>query len=293
MANRKPVYALFIKNNYQSKTKKMKVLVIGAGNMGLTYAQAISKSKFLKDKDLMILDSAPEKTSELKKMSHFDVYEKVDDCIPKADIIFIAVKPYHAEDLFASMREFMNDEQIVISLMAGVTIQFIKDNLGISRVVRAMPNLPAQVGKGMTSYTASDEVSRLELLTVENLLDTTGRSVQLDTENDIDASTGISGSGPAYIFYFMQSMIEAAQKMGFSDHDSKVLVGQTFEGAVELFNKSDLDPTSWMDRVASKGGTTRAALDSMEDNNVKELIKDAAYAAFNRAVELGKENQKA
>lgn len=269
----------------------MKVLVIGAGNMGLTYAEAISKSKFLKDKDLMILDSAAEKTTELRKKSHFDVYENISDCVPKADVVFIAVKPYHAGDLFEEMKSYMNDEQIVISIMAGVTIKFIQESLGISRVVRAMPNLPAQVGKGMTSYTASDEVSRLELLTVENLLDTTGRSVRLDTENDIDASTGISGSGPAYIFYFMQSMIEAAQKMGFSDHDSKVLVGQTFEGAVELFNKNDLDPTSWMDRVASKGGTTRAALDSMEDNNVKDLIKDAAYAAFNRAVELGKENQ--
>src|SRR5690606_11769893 len=120
----------------------------------------------------------------------------------------------------------------------------------------------------------------------------TGRSVRLENENDIDASTGISGSGPAYIFYFMQSMLEAALKMGFSERDSKVLVGQTFEGAVELFNQSDLSPATWMNRVASKGGTTRAALDSMEDNNVKEMIKEAAYAAFNRAVELGKESEK-
>ncbi len=269
----------------------MKVLVIGAGNMGLTYAQAISKSDFLKPKDLMILDSAPDKTSQLKKISDFDVYESLEKCVPRADIIFVAVKPYHAENLFKEMRTMMNDEQIIISIMAGVSIAFIKESLGVTRVVRAMPNLPAQVGKGMTSYTASDEVSRLELLTIENLLDTTGRSVRLDTENDVDASTGISGSGPAYIFYFMQSMIEAAQKMGFSDHDARVLVGQTFEGAVELFNKNDLDPNTWMDRVASKGGTTRAALDSMDDSNVNELIKDAAYAAFKRAVELGKEYQ--
>lgn len=267
----------------------MKVLVIGAGNMGLTYAEAIAKSKFLKNRDLMILDSAREKTDELRKQSHFDVYEELEKCVPKADVVFIAVKPYHAEKLMADMKAFVDEGQIFISIMAGVTIQALKDGLNVTKVVRAMPNLPAQVGKGLTSFTASDEVSRLELSTIENLLDTTGRSVRLDTENDIDASTGISGSGPAYIFYFMQSMLEAAQKMGFSDYDSKVLVGQTFEGAVELFNSSDIDPNAWMDRVASKGGTTRAALDSMEDNNVKELIKDAAYAAFQRAVELGKE----
>lgn len=152
-----------------------------------------------------------------------------------------------------------------------------------------MPNLPAQVGKGITSYIASDEVSRVELLTVENLLDTTGKSIRVQSENYIDASTGISGSGPAYVFYFMHSMMEAALKMGFSKNDSKVLVSQTFAGAVELFNQSDLSPNSWMDKVASKGGTTRAALDSMDDNNVKELIEEAAYAAFNRAIELGKE----
>ena len=271
----------------------MKVLVIGAGNMGLTYAEAIAKSKFLRNRDLMILDSSEQKTSELKKLSHFDVYEDLNDCLPMSDVVFIAVKPYHADALMAQMRPMMSEGQIVISLMAGVTIEAIQEGLEIRKVVRAMPNLPAQVGKGLTSFTASPEVSRLELSTVENLLDTTGRSVRLDTENDIDASTGISGSGPAYIFYFMQSMLEAAQKMGFSDYDSKVLVGQTFAGAVELFNSQDLDPNTWMDRVASKGGTTRAALDSMEDNNVKELIKEAAFAAFNRAVELGKEYQNA
>jgi len=265
----------------------MNVLVIGAGNMGLAYARALVKSEFLQKNNLMISDTNPQKTEELKKVSRFDVYTNLSDCLSKADILFIAVKPYHAKELLEELKPLIKADQLVISLMAGVTIKKIKAGLGIKKVVRAMPNLPAQVGKGLTSFTASKEVSRLELSTVEKLLDTTGKSVRLDTEKDVDASTGISGSGPAYIFYFMQSMMEAAKKMGFSDHDSKILVIQTFEGAVELFNKSDLTPSKWMSRVASKGGTTQAALDSMEDNNVKELIKDAAYAAFKRAVELG------
>lgn len=130
----------------------------------------------------------------------------------------------------------------------------------------------------------------LELLTIENLLDTTGKSTHVSNENLIDASTGISGSGPAYVFYFMQSMMEAALQMGFSKNDSTMLVSQTFTGAIELFNQSNLSPNSWMEKVASKGGTTQAALDSMDDNNVNELIKEAAFAAFSRAIELGKEN---
>lgn len=270
----------------------MKVLVIGAGNMGLAYAKALVKSDFLSKTNLMVSDTDPKKTEELEKISRFDVYTNLKDCLPNADIIFIAVKPYHTEELFKELKPMMKKDQVIVSLMAGVTIQSIQNGLGIRKVVRAMPNLPAQVGKGLTSFTTSEEVSRLETSTVQQLLNTTGKSVHLDTEKDIDASTGISGSGPAYVFYFMQSMMEAAKKMGFSDYDSKVLVSQTFEGAVELFNRSDLTPTKWMDKVASKGGTTRAALDSMEDNNVKELIEEAAYAAFNRAIELGKEESR-
>ncbi len=266
----------------------MKVLVIGAGNMGLTYAEGMAQSPLLNRRNLMIFDVSAEKLSSLDKISHFDVYENLGDCLPKADIVFVAVKPYHSDELFKKMKEMVNPDQLIISLMAGVTIETIQDSLNLKKIIRAMPNLPAKVGLGMTAFTAAKEVTRVELLMVRNLLDTTGEAIHVENENFINASTGISGSGPAYVFYFMQSMMEAALKMGFSQNDSKILVTQTFEGAVKLFTESDLSPNSWMNKVASKGGTTRAALDSMEDNNVKELIKEAAYAAFNRATELGK-----
>jgi pyrroline-5-carboxylate reductase len=266
----------------------MKLLVIGAGNMGLTYAEGMSKSTLLGHRKLKIYDTDPNKIKTLKEQGNFDIYTNLKDCLPKADIIFIAVKPYHSDSLFEDMLPHINNQQILVSLMAGVTIQSIQQCLGIKKVVRTMPNLPAKVGKGVTSYTASEEVSRIELMSIRHFLDSTGTSIHVDNETFIDASTGISGSGPAYVFYFMQSMLEAALKMGFSDYDSKVLVSNTFEGAVELFNQSNLSPEGWINRVASKGGTTQAAIDSMEDNNVKELIKEAAYAAFDRAVELGK-----
>ncbi|AJR03821.1 pyrroline-5-carboxylate reductase [Siansivirga zeaxanthinifaciens] len=268
----------------------MKVLVIGAGNMGLTYAEGMSKSKLLKKRNIMVLDNSEEKLEALNKIAHFDAYSELADCVPQADIIFVAVKPYHAESLFQAIKPMVNNDQIIVSIMAGVTINSITSLTGVTKVVRAMPNLPAQIGQGLTSFVASPDVTKIELLTVDSLLGTTGKSIQVDNENLIDASTGISGSGPAYVFYFMQSMMEAAMQMGFSKNDATLLVSQTFTGAVELFSQSNLSPNSWMDRVASKGGTTRAALDSMEDNNVNELIKEAAFAAFNRAIELGKEH---
>lgn len=266
----------------------MKVLVIGAGNMGLTYAEGMVTSPLLNKRNLRIYDIDPEKVIALETQSHFDVFDKLDACLPDADLVFVAVKPYHSEELFRQMQPMINPDQVFVSLMAGVTIEKIQEQLGAAKVVRAMPNLPAKVGKGVTSYTESPEVTRLELLMIRNFLDTTGSSIHVENQNFIDASTGISGSGPAYVFYFMNSMLEAARKMGFSEYDSRVLVSNTFEGAVELFNQSDLSPETWMKRVASKGGTTRAALDSMDDNNIKEKIKEAAYAAFDRAVELGK-----
>lgn len=267
----------------------MKVLVIGGGNMGLTYAEGMSESPLLNKRKLMIYDKSQEKLQLLKENKSFDVHDSLNTCLPIADVVFVVVKPFHCEELFEEMKPLINNEQIFVSLMAGVTIAQIEQGLGIHKVVRAMPNLPAQVGKGVTSYTESTAVSRLELLTIRNLMDTTGVSIHVNSENFIDASTGISGSGPAYIFYFMQSMLEAALKMGFSPNDSKLLVSHTFEGAITLFNENDLSPEVWMQRVASKGGTTQAALDSLEDNNVKELIKDAAFAAFERAVAMGKE----
>lgn len=257
--------------------------------MGLTYAEGMAGSPLLVKHKLNIFEIDPQKIAQLREDQQFNVYDDLADCLPKAHVVFIAVKPYHFEDLATKMKPLLGSDQLIVSLMAGVTIETIQTLLDVKKVIRTMPNLPAQVGKGVTSYTESEAVSKVELIMVRNLLDTTGRSIHVDTENFIDASTGISGSGPAYVFYFMQSMMEAALKMGFSDYDSKVLVSNTFEGAIELFNQNDISPKSWIDRVASKGGTTQAAIDSMEDNNIKELIKEAAYAAFDRAVELGKE----
>ncbi len=267
----------------------MRILVIGAGNMGYTYAEGMSKSKLLKKRNIMILDKSAETRDRMESLLRYDVYDDVSKCAPGADIIFIAVKPHHAADLFKELQPHLSSEQIIISIMAGVTIESLHSMSKINKIVRAMPNLPAQVAEGLTSYYTTPDITRVELYTIESLLNTTGTSIKVNSEKYIDASTGISGSGPAYVFYFMQAMMEAAMNMGFSASDSKKLVSQTFTGAIKLFNNSDETPTMWMDKVASKGGTTQAALDSMDNNNVNELIKEAAYAAFNRAIELGEE----
>jgi pyrroline-5-carboxylate reductase len=122
---------------------------------------------------------------------------------------------------------------------------------------------------------------------VQNLLNTTGKTVYVERESAIDAATAISGSGPAYVYFFMNSMIEAARGMGFSDSEAELLVSQTFAGALDLYKKSDLSCADWISRVASKGGTTEAALRSFEANSLHNDIVAGANAALERAVELG------
>ncbi|WP_018126319.1 pyrroline-5-carboxylate reductase [Balneola vulgaris] len=269
----------------------MKVLMIGAGNMGLTFAEGMTGSTQIKPGDLLIYDKDPELRDTLREDERFNIFDSLTPAVEMAHVIFLAVKPHHAESLLAEMKPHLNDQQIIVSLMAGVTTDFMVKLSGIPKVVRAMPNLPAKVSKGVTAFTETEAVSKIEQVAIRDLLDSTGIAIHVQDESFINKSTGISGSGPAYVFYFMQSMMEAALKMGFSQNDSKILVSNTFEGAIQLFKESELAPDGWIKRVASKGGTTQAALDSMDDNNVNTLIKDAAYAAFDRAVELGQEHQ--
>jgi len=144
--------------------------MIGAGNMGATYAEGMSKSKLLSNHRLQIYDKNVEVLDTLREKDIFDIYTDLESCLPKADIVIIAVKPYHKEELFKEMQPMINENQMFVSLMAGVTLQTLIDGLKKRKVIRAMPNLPAQIGLGMTAYTASEDVTRLELLVVRNLL---------------------------------------------------------------------------------------------------------------------------
>ena len=236
----------------------------------------------------MILERSEEQAERLRTEKIGRVFVDPADCLSVADLIILAVKPQDSAALFARLRPEADPQQVYLSIMAGVTIESIQQGLGVEKVIRAMPNLPAQIGLGMTSYTASDAVTRIELVLVQNLLNTTGKAIYVDTEYAIDATTAISGSGPAYVLYFMQAMIEAAEEMGFSESEAELLVAQTFRGAVELQMKNELTCADWIQRVSSKGGTTEAAMNTFRATSVYEDIKSGARAALARAEELGK-----
>ena len=265
----------------------MKILIIGGGNMGLTYAQSFLRSHITNKSDMVILEKSPEKAQALAAKKIGTVCNHPADCLRGADLIIFAVKPQDCATLFDSIRPYVNPQQVFLSIMAGVKINTICESLDVTKVIRAMPNLPAQIGMGMTAFTSSDEVTRLELVMVQNLINTTGKSIYVENENAIDASTAISGSGPAYVYHFMNAMIQAAKGMGFNDSEAELLVSQTFKGAVDLYSKNEFTCQEWITKVASKGGTTEAAIASFVENKVEADIIEGANAAFGRAVELG------
>ena len=265
----------------------MKLLVIGGGNMGLTYAKGIHNAQLLGE-EIMVLQKSEESIARLKKEEpQFKIFSSAEDCVPDADIIMIAVKPFHSEDLFKQIKPFVKKDQLIISVMAGVKISTIQDGLGLDKIIRSMPNLPAMINQGMTTFTGSDKVSNEELKIVEKLLSSTGKAIKVKTEDDIDKTTGLSGSGSAYIFYFMEAMMESAKEMGFTEEEAKAITTQTFGGAVDLFRQKEETTSAWINKVCSKGGTTRAAINTFEEENVKAKIKKGIFAAYNRAVELG------
>lgn len=236
----------------------------------------------------MILEKSEDKWPELETLDIGTVCKRPEDCLAKADLVILAVKPQDSGILFEKIRPMVDPQQVFLSIMAGVKMSSIAKALGIHKIIRAMPNLPAQIGMGMTAFTSTDEVTRIELVTVQNLLNTTGKTVYVENETLIDAATAISGSGPAYVWYFMNALISAAKQIGFNESEAEMLVSQTFQGAIDLFHQSNFTCEEWIKKVASKGGTTEAALGSFTQNAVFQDIMSGAEAAFERAQELGK-----
>jgi pyrroline-5-carboxylate reductase len=176
-----------------------------------------------------------------------------------------------------------------LSVMAGIRSAAIEAATGTARIVRAMPNTPALIGQGMAGLYARKSVSADERAQVERLFAPTGRSVWVRDEADLDAVTALSGSGPAYGFYLIEAMVEAAQRMGLSAEQGREMAIQTLLGASMLAQQSPLSPAELRAQVTSKGGTTHAAISHLEAQGVKETIVAALLAAQARARELGDE----
>ena len=208
------------------------------------------------------------------------------------ELVVWAVKPQSFAAAAAPCVEHVR-AALHLSVMAGIRIAAIARIAGTTRVVRAMPNTPALIGKGIAGLCAADQVTAAERAEVERVLAATGETLWVERESDLDAVTALSGSGPAYVFYFVEAMMQAAQDMGLSAEQGRRLALATFAGATALASSSADSPSTLRERVTSKGGTTFAAVTSLESAGVRTAFVVALKAAQSRARELGDEFDRA
>ena len=211
-----------------------------------------------------------------------------EEIFEQSDFVVLAVKPQHAAVALETIDGSSSSEPLVISIMAGVTISRIQELTRAKRVVRVMPNTPCLVGEGASGIAAGDNVDDKDLKHVSELLQSVGKVVEV-AEEHIDAVTGVSGSGPAYVFRFIESLIEGGVAEGLSSEVAKTLAVQTVLGAAKLVIETGEDPAVLRARVTSPGGTTLAALNSLEADGFDRAIVSAVSAAVVRSKELAAE----
>ena len=263
------------------------IAFIGGGNMASAIIGGLLKQG-TGAAQIQVLEPLEEQRSKLKSQFGVQAHAAAGAWLASMQLVVWAVKPQTFKDAALHAR-FHTKNALHLSVAAGVRTDSIARWLGTGRIVRSMPNTPALVGKGITALFARDAVTADDRLAIENMVQTTGEYVWLHEEMQLDAVTALSGSGPAYVFYFIEAMIEAGMDMGLSREQSHKLAVGTFEGASALAKASDETPEILRARVTSKGGTTYTALTSMEQDRVKMLFMRAMHAARQRARELGDE----
>ncbi len=262
--------------------KKIKIGLIGCGNMGSAILKAVFRKYSVK-----VCENDKNRAKILKKK--FDIPpETLSEVVSKSDVIILAVKPQDFEGVLANIKNYLRKDKVVISIAAGITIYYMQKRLGNDiKIIRTMPNLPAQINQGITAISKSKNVSSRDLNTAVKIFENIGRVLVVD-ENRINSITAVSGSGPAYVFLFVELFVNAAMSLGFSLEQSVKLVSQTIHGSLELLQKSKECPKDLREKVTSKGGTTQAAMDVFFKHNIDKVFIQALKAAENRARELSK-----
>ncbi|HON16382.1 MAG TPA: pyrroline-5-carboxylate reductase [Spirochaetota bacterium] len=260
----------------------IKIGIIGAGNMGGAIARGLSKT--LKSENIIICEKNNE--TALMLSSELKIRQKADikGLSEESDVVIIAVKPAIVEEVLQSLKDY---SKIIISVAAGVTIHKIEEIVGNKKIIRAMPNTPAISGCAMTVLSLSNSITDEESQIALSLFESLGRVIILD-EKYMNAVTAISGSGPAYVFTFIQAIADAGVKLGLTRNDSLLLAGQTIFGSAKMFLDKMENPIKLRDNVTSPGGTTIAAVHTLERSGFSGIVMDAIEEAFKRAKELEK-----
>ena len=265
----------------------MSIAFIGGGAMGEAMLSAILAKGLATPESVSVSDIKETRRQYLGQKYGVAVTGSNQLAAEKGDVAILAVKPQNLAELMAELKGQLKPNQLVLSIIAGARINTLSLGLNHRLVVRAMPNTPAQVGKGISVWTATAEVTEQQKRWASSILGAMGKEVYVTDEKYLDMATAVSGSGPAYIFLFIESLIDAAVHIGLPHDIAQELVLETFLGSGHLIQKLGKEPAELRRMVTSPGGTTAEALLQLEKGGFPNLILQAVTAAHNKARELG------
>lgn len=264
-----------------------KIAFVGAGVMGEAMVKGLLSQQLLPPASVVAADPRAEHLRALRDRYQIDVTTDNSEAARGADVLVLSVKPQAVGVVLPELRGQVDGIRLIVSIVAGVPIQTIAENLLNARVVRSMPNTPGQIGQGITVWTASPDVGLEQRTQAEALLGALGEHIYASDESFLDMATALSGSGPAYVFMFMEALVDAGVHMGFARRDAEKLVTQTLLGSVLYARQSGLHPAELRNQVTSPGGTTAAALHEMEKGGLRTVLSEGVWAAYRRSRALG------
>ncbi|MGQ9573611.1 MAG: pyrroline-5-carboxylate reductase [Dehalococcoidia bacterium] len=265
----------------------MKLTFIGGGVMGEAIISALLAKSVVQPTDLTVCDIAARRRQHLERTYGVKAVDSSASAVKGSDIVVLAVKPQEFPVAAQGLSDRLAADQTVLSIMAGVSTTTIRDRLGHEAIVRAMPNTPAQIGEGMTVWTATETVSRRRRQAVRKVLAALGQELYVEEEKYIDIATALSGSGPAFVFLVMEALIDAAVHIGMRREVATPIVVQTLLGSARYAQTSGKHPADLRNMVTSPGGTTAEGLLALEEAGIRAAFAQAIMAAYERAKQLG------
>ena len=265
-----------------------KIVFIGPGVMAEAIIAGLLRKKLAKPENILASGPRQERGADLS--GKYKIKTSIDNAsaTSQADVVVLSVKPQRLSEVMKGLYK-INPEALVLSIVAGASIQKISKALKHQAVVRSMPNTPGQIGEGITVWTASARTSNEQREMARQILGALGEEIFVEDESYLDMATALSGTGPAYVFLFTEALIDAGVHMGFPRRIAEQLVLQTIKGSVSFYHQAERHPATLRNQVTSPGGTSAEALYYLEKAGFRTAISRAVWAAYQRSLELGKE----
>jgi pyrroline-5-carboxylate reductase len=268
--------------------KENSFILVGPGVMAEAIIIGLIEKEVISASNITAAGPRQERLKALESVYGINTNLDNTESVHNADVIILCVKPQKLPEVLADLQGAIPSQALIISIVAGATLQSLTEGLDHPFIVRSMPNTPAQIGEGMTVWTQSPATSESQHDLAQQILSALGREIYVEDESYIDMATAVSGTGPAYVFLFLEAMIDAGVHLGLPRRIAEEMVMQTIKGSIAYYSQNESHPARLRNQVTSPGGTSATALYYLEKMGFRTAISRAIWAAFTRSQELGK-----